>query len=202
MTRAQIIAVAAALSALTAGTIVFLTSDADTGIDGTLTAPAMFQMLDRSQCTPSACNAPACNLAKAVLLDAGQPCTVGFANCSARIGPIARAFAADAGVLLPPSLYQRLGFIAMRCTVPGGFTYGVPVNDAGWPLFGVQVMTPLCVRAPLDGGNTCLRAGGELDGGNRFFGTGNVFPAGQAAGSNCEPVECTVLAGEDPDVSL
>lgn len=60
---------------------------------------------------------------------------------------------------------------------------------------------PDCVRAPLDGGLTCLRDLHDGDGG-RWFGTGNVFPVAQAAGSNCEPVGCSVMAGDDPDTSL
>lgn len=59
-----------------------------------------------------------------------------------------------------------------------------------------------CVRAPLDGGTDCLRDDGLGLGPRRFFGTGNVFPAAQAAGSNCEPVECTVTYGDNPDTSL
>jgi hypothetical protein len=65
----------------------------------------------------------------------------------------------------------------------------------------VAQVTPLCARAPLDGGNTCLRDLGDGDGG-KFFGTGNVFPASQVAGSNCDQVNCTVIYGDSPETSL
>jgi hypothetical protein len=65
----------------------------------------------------------------------------------------------------------------------------------------LSVDAPDCVRAPLDGGLTCLRDLGDGDGG-KYFGRGNVFPVSQAAGSNCEPVGCSVFYGDDPDVTL
>lgn len=68
--------------------------------------------------------------------------------------------------------------------------------DAGFPFVKA---TRRCVRAPADGG-VCLRSNG--DGGWRDFGMLNVFPANEAAGSGCEPVECTVLAGENPETAL
>jgi hypothetical protein len=88
----------------------------------------------------------------------------------------------------------------MRCPAQGGgFAYDIPTTDAGWPLYMVSTTTPRCARAPLDGGTACLRDDGS---GPRFFGTGNVFPAAQAAGANCDQVECTVLYGDNPDTSL
>lgn len=203
MTKGQLLAVAAAISALAAGTVVFLTQNsADSSIDGTTAAPTMFQLVDRSTCSVAACNSTQCTQAKNVLNDAGSPCTVGFADCSARVGPVARNIAADAGLVFGPALYQRVRFVGMRCPVAGGFTYAIPVDDAGWPVFALQTTTPLCVRAPLDGGTNCLRQGLLPDGGAGFFGTGNVFPSALSAGSNCDQVECTVVYGDDPDQSL
>jgi len=72
---------------------------------------------------------------------------------------------------------------------------GLVANRSSAPTY-----TRPCVRAPLDGGTDCLRNDGIS--GPRFFGTGNVFPASQATGSNCEQVECTVVYGEDPDETL
>lgn len=64
----------------------------------------------------------------------------------------------------------------------------------------VASQAPDCVRAPVAGGTTCQRA--ELDGGQRYFGAGNVFPAGEARGTGCEPVACTTIAGDDPNTTL
>lgn len=52
-----------------------------------------------------------------------------------------------------------------------------------------------CLRRKLDGG-ACTR----LDGGDQ--GVWNVLPRGQLTGAGCEPVECTVFAGEDPTTVL
>jgi hypothetical protein len=201
MTRAQLIAVAVAVTALGAGTVRFFTAQSGSPQFDTFVGGAgMLEILDRSKCTVAACNAPLCQQAQAALDDAGQPCTVGFVDCSVRLGTTARAIAADAGAALSSSSYVRARLVGMRCSaIDGGFAYAVPVDDAGWPVYMVNVTTPLCVRAPLDGGNTCLRDDGS---GPRFFGTGNVFPAAQASGTNCDQVECTVVYGDDPAVSL
>lgn len=202
MTRAQLLAVATAIGTLAAGTVVFLRGTDSGDLSGTVLSTGMLQALDLSACTASVCNAPACTQAKNELADAGSPCTVGFESCSFRIGQRARDLAADAGTVLGPQTYQRLKLVGMRCAVDGGFTYAIPVDDNGWPLYAVSQDTPPCVRAPLDGGSSCLRTGVLPDGGAGFFGTGNVFPAAQAAGSNCDRVECGVFYGDDPDMSL
>lgn len=46
-----------------------------------------------------------------------------------------------------------------------------------------------CVRAPMDGGTDCRRRGALLDGSAAYVGAGNVFPARDAEGSQCEVVE-------------
>lgn len=196
--KARLLALAAALSLLGAGAVkLFYFSDA-TPADGI----GLLEMVDRSTCTVAACNAAPCKQAQAVLDDAGTACTVGFSDCSMRIGNATRAMATAQGVTLGPQRYQRVRLIGMRCAVDGGFAYGVPVDDAGWPVYAVATTTPLCVRAPLDGGTDCLRSGDPFSPDPRFFGTGNVFPVGQSSGSQCEPVECSVFAGDDPETSL
>lgn len=200
--KARLLALAAALSILAAGRVVFLNWNTATSLDALTGGVGLLETIDRSKCSVAACNAAACTTAQGILNDAGTPCTVGFVDCSVRIGATARAMAADAGFTFGPASYQRVRLIGMRCAVDGGFAYTVPVTDAGWPIFAVTITTPLCVRAPLDGGSSCLRAGAAPDGGARFFGTGNVFPASQAAGSHCDAVECGVVFGDDPNVTL
>jgi hypothetical protein len=201
MTRAQLIAIAAAVSALGAGALLFVNSAGDFTFDTVASGLDRFEILDRSQCTPAACNNAQCTAVKNILQDAGSPCSVGFADCSTRVGPVLRAWAADAGTPFSSQVYQRVRLIGMRCpAVDGGFSYGIMVDDAGFPLFQVSVTTPLCARAPLDGGGqTCLRDDGT---GPRYFGAGNVFPAAQAFGTFCDAVECTVAYGDDPNITL
>lgn len=200
--KARLLALAAALSVLAAGTVTFLNWNTANSLDSLTGGVGLLETIDRSKCSVAACNAPTCVTAQGILNDAGTPCTVGFVDCDVRIGAPARAMAADAGVVFSAASYQRARFIGMRCAVDGGFAYTVPVTDAGWPIFAVTTATPGCVRAPLDGGTSCLRAGAAVDGGSRFFGTGNVFPAAQAAGSNCDAVQCGVIYGDDPSVTL
>lgn len=57
-----------------------------------------------------------------------------------------------------------------------------------------------CVRAPIDGGTDCQRVGALIDGGAAYFGAGNVFPAQQAAGDQCEPAPCRGTFHKSPDL--
>lgn len=200
--KARLLALAAVLALAGVGAVKFLNWNDATSADAVTGGVGLLEVIDRSKCSVAACNAPTCTQAQGILNDAGTPCTVGFVDCSVRIGAPARAMAADAGFTFGPQIYQRVRLIGMRCAVDGGFAYAVPVTDAGWPIFAVTTTTPLCVRAPLDGGTSCLRKGLQPDGGAAFFGTGNVFPSGQAAGSNCEQVECGVVFGDDPNKTL
>jgi len=81
----------------------------------------------------------------------------------------------------------------------------VVAGGAGIALFTGNGAPLPCVRAPLDGGTDCLRDDGT---GPRFYGTGNVFDATQASGSNCEPVAAGcpsaggVVFGDDPNQTL
>lgn len=198
--RARLLALVAVLSVASAGAVKFFYFSDATSADTLVGGIGLLEMVDRSTCTVAACNAAQCQQAQAILDDAGTSCKVGFVDCSVRIGQGARDLASDAGVALGPQTYQRLRIVGARCAVDGGFAYGVPVNDAGWPVFAVSTTTPLCGRAPYDGGVDCQRD--EGDGGSRFIGTGNVFPVSKAVGAQCEPVECAVFAGDDPAVSL
>lgn len=50
-----------------------------------------------------------------------------------------------------------------------------------------------CVRRPV-GNKSCLKGG-------RDPGDLNRFPAAEATGSGCEPVACSIVFGEDPDLA-
>lgn len=67
-------------------------------------------------------------------------------------------------------------------------------------LASVGGAAPDCVRAPV-GVLTCLRdPPGAAPA--AFFGEMNVFPAAEASGPGCQPVACTVMSGDNPDVDL
>ena len=53
-----------------------------------------------------------------------------------------------------------------------------------------------CVRAREDAGNCWRRTS---DGGSTFSGWDNRFPVEEAVGSGCQPVACSVVAGEDAE---
>lgn len=205
--KQRLLALAAVLSALGGGTVVFLNWN-DAKVDPTLESAGVWQVVDKSKCNVRACNAQACTDATNVLQDAGSSCVPRFADCDVRVSPYVRQVAQTNGLTLGPQKYQRVTFVALRCPgSDGGFAFGVPVDDGGWPVYAVATgQTPLCVRAPLDGGNTCLRR--LSDGGTTFFGAGNVFNATESAGSNCEPVAagCSaaggIVFGDDPAVDL
>ncbi len=198
--KQKLLALAALLATLGAGAIVFVNFESAKP-DPKLTSVGNLEVLDLKGCTTRACNAGQCIQVQNILVDAGSSCLPRFAACDMRIGQALRNKATDAGVALGPQKYQRLEVVALRCpAVDGGFSFGVPFDDAGWPLYAATVATPLCVRAPLDGGQLCRRS--LPDGGTRFNGKGNVFPASQAAGSNCDQVACSVFLGDNPDTSL
>ena len=171
---------------------------------------ADWDFVDRDTCTLSACNAAACVAAQNHIDDAGYPCVVKFASCNTRINARLRAAAAANGVTLGAAKYQRLRVGVEICDVDAGpnvipaksKTFGLALDDAGWPLLGTVVaQTPPCVRAPLAGGTGCQRS--EGDGGFRYFGAGNVFPAALSnSDPSCQPVECSVFFGDDPNEAL
>lgn len=164
-----------------------------------------WQMLDRDSCSARACGANQCDVARNHLADAGlSQCDPRFAACDWRVSSKMRTCLERNGVTLGPKKYHRVELLALRCPVAGGgFSWGVPVDDAGCPIWASSSaeVTPRCVRAPVAGGTGCQRSVG--DGGFRYFGAGNVFPAALSnSHASCEPVNCTVLYGDDPAVDL
>lgn len=198
--KQRLLALAATVAALGAGTVVFLNWESG-ALEAQLADVGNWEAIDRDSCSMRACNASSCVQAQNVLADAGSACLTRFVACDFRVGPALRNRAADAGVTLGPKKYQRIELIALRCpAIDGGFSFGVPMDDSGWPIYAVTPnVTPRCVRAPA-GNSTCLRA--LSDGGTRFFGELNVFPAAEARGTGCEPCGCTVMFGDDPAVDL
>jgi len=163
----------------------------------------------------------------AVLYDAGMGdnCAPRVIRCPVRLSDGAVARALDAGLLLarPTQRYVRAETLAYDCgdagvIIPMLAKFGV--SKSGDPNlqvvqrercelaactatclkpFPLAFIAPPCVRPASDGG-TCWRSDG--DGGAYSFGEGNVFPSGEAVGDSCEPVECSVYAGDDPGVAL
>lgn len=198
--RARLLALATLVVSLGAGVVVFV--NWDTGeVDRTIDNFGAFEVMDRASCSTAACNTAQCVQAQNILADAGSPCVPRFVDCDFRVGQRVRNLAVDAGAQLGPQKYQRLRLVALRCpAADGGNAFGVPFDDNGWPIYAVATATPRCVRAPLDGGLNCRRV--LPDGGTRFFGTGNVMPAAEATGAQCEAVGCSVMFGDNPDTDL
>ncbi len=161
----------------------------------------------------------------------GADCSPRLIVCHERLNPMLRARLVDAGFPPGPKKYARVVRQAFKCpsvdggqpelVVPGFERFSVGNDGAETPdpnrcvdqpcttytgfcgngPKNVRLATdaPACVRAPVGGPDTCLRAiPGE---GTRFYGQGNVFSASEAAGSGCEPVGCTIFAG-DSDTDL
>lgn len=198
--RQRLLALAALVSSVGAGVVIFANWESGS-VDVQIERIGSWEMLDRSSVTMAACNNQQCTVAQNILADAGSGCTTRFAEGDFRVSNRMRACFADAGVALSAKGYQRIRLIALRCpAVDGGFSFGVPMSDEGCPVYGVAVVSPLCVRAPLDGGTGCRRR--LPDAGTRFFGTGNVMPVDAGVGAQCEPVGCTVFYGDNPDEAL
>jgi hypothetical protein len=199
--KARLLALAALVAAAGAGTLVLVDWDTAQPVKA---PPGAFEILDRTSCTVAACGAQLCAQADNVLVDAGSACSTRLVTCDVRVGQQARDWAADAGLTLGAKRYQRLRFVGLRCPgADGGSSFGVPMDSTGMPQFAsVTTQAPRCARAPLDGGLDCLRTGAAVDGGARFFGTGNVFLAGEASGTQCEAVQCGVVFGDDADLDL
>lgn len=75
-----------------------------------------------------------------------------------------------------------------------GYAYPATLPDGGTE-YVVTDVAP-CVRAVRED-NSCLRR--TEDGGARFFGLLNRFSREEAVGGGCQPVACSVVAGEDAD---
>lgn len=189
--KQRLVMLATLLSAAGAGTFLFV--DWDTGA---IVQPRQggFELLACS--APTVCNAQGCIQAQNLLDDGGFPgCDPRLFECEVRLGQAARNWALDAGVTLSSKPYQTLRFVGLRCpAIDGGFARGIPMDDLGLPQFkSLTAGVPGCARAPV-GNTTCERA--LQGGGQRFFGEGNVFPAGEARGTGCEPVNCKVMFGD------
>lgn len=74
----------------------------------------------------------------------------------------------------------------------GGIAYLRPVQQKDGGTGVVIVTTPSCARKPI-GDKTCTR----VDGGDP--GELNRYDSTQLAGVGCQPVACSVFAGEDAD---
>lgn len=187
--KARLVAIAAALIAGGVGIFFYAYNDAAqaefAGGAGAL------EIIDRSQCSMSNCNAAACNQAQNILNDAGSgSCSLKMVECPVRLGARARALAADAGVSFGPGRYQQVRFVAMKCpSQDGGNAFGVAVDDAGWPVFATSSVAFPCAWKARDGG-VCTR----VDGGNPGF--ENTMQPGQFAGAGCQLKACVEIAGD------
>jgi hypothetical protein len=79
--------------------------------------------------------------------------------------------------------------VASDPATAGTWGQGLPFTRAG--------VVPKCVRRKADAGLPCLMVDGGLPGDR------NVFPRTLAANPpTCEPCECSIFLGEDPEVDL
>lgn len=197
--KALLLKLAAFLITLSPGSIAYVNFNNGTP-DVTMDAPGSLEILDKSDCSMLACAGQTqCVTANNHLADAGSPCVVRLSECTVRVGARARILAAGAGATLGTAKYQRVRFIAMRCPLDvGGNAFGVPTDDTGWPSFTVATVAPRCARAPTAVAD-CKRVGPD---GTRNIGAKNVFPASQSTGTQCEPVECSVMYGDEPLTDL
>lgn len=186
--RARLLALAAFLAAAAGGGIYFVNFNTAT-VDRLSDGFGALEVIDRSQCTMANCNAAACNQAANILADAGSACTLKLVDCPIRLGPRARAMAADAGVIFSASKYQQVRLIAMRCAGVGGPNFAVPVDDNGWPSFATTPVALTCAWKPV-GGSNCVR----LDGGDP--GNENTMQPGQFVGAGCVLKSCWEFAGD------
>lgn len=123
--------------------------------------------------------------------------------------PVQRTMQADGGLRfdLPPNMDELRGLVVVKdwadCDIdPVSSFPGVAARwDAGLPFVFPGASSRKCVRAKADAGLTCLRR--EIDGGTRSFGDRNVFPRAEAvAPATCDPCECSIYLGEDPEEDL
>ena len=115
----------------------------------------------------------------------------------------------DAGrdVQLPP---MRAGVVRAcievvdwsDCTLDTNATYPAVASLWGNALpFRMTGVTRKCVRPNFDAGLACNRV--RSDGGVYSFGDRNVYPRNKAfAPATCEPVECVIFFGDNPEVDL
>lgn len=117
--------------------------------------------------------------------------------------PVHRSVSADGGVAIQLPPMRKLACIEVKdwsdCTLDPNATHPAVAALWGNPLpFSKAGVSKKCVRQKADAGLTCLRQ--TLDGGSRNPGDRNVFPRNEAIQPlTCEPVECTIVLGEDPE---
>lgn len=191
--RAKLLALAAALSALGGGAVYFLGWDS-AEVTRLPESFGALEVVSREHCSTSACGSAQCDAARAILADAGSPCTLRYVECPVRLGAKARAQAADAGVAFSAARYQQVRLIALRCPADGGFALGIPVNADGWPQFATVAAPHPCAWKPTAGA-ACAR----VDGGDP--GERNTMQPGEWAGAGCVRKACVEIAGttSDPD---
>lgn len=199
--RALLLALAAFLKLQGAGSLSFVDWTTTQQVEPPRNA---LTFTNKENCTVAVCNDTLCVQANNVLADAGQPTsTTRLITCPIRVGQGLRNWAADAGITVGPAKYQTLRFVGLRARGwDGGFAMGIPMDDNGLPQFSSLTATTLpCVRAPVSGGTGCKRS--TRDGGFAYFGAGNVFPSSESNGhASCEPVNCSVMYGDNPDTDL
>ncbi len=175
--KALLLALAAYLSARNGAGLVYWTSASYAGETG-------LEIVDRNSCSVSNCGAAQCVQANNILADAGSACTVKFVDCGLRINATARDMAADAGLIFPSGSYQQARFIAMRC----GNALGVPVTDAGWPIYTATSQPFPCAWSNPDSGVCTGIDGGAVE---NFL----TLRAGEFSGS-CQRKSCFEFAGD------
>jgi hypothetical protein len=167
----------------------------------------------------------------AFLADAGYTAPTHVATCPVRVSPECVVAANDAGhqvrtndrlrfpvairvlsdggrdVQMPP---MNLGIVARcievtnwaDCALDTPATYPVVAALLGQQLpFSAVGVVKKCVRPKFDAGLTCLRR--DADGGAYSFGDRNVMQRTDAVDPlQCEPVECSIVYGDDPESDL
>lgn len=194
--KAHLLALAAFLAAAGAG--VYFVNFTDGTVSRFSGSFGGLEVVDKKQCVVTACNAAQCVAANNILADAGSSDTTRFVECPVRLGPRGRALAADAGVTLSlrpdggPALYQQVKLVALRHVRPdGGLSFGIPVDDAGWPVYTVSTSPHSCAWRPLGvAAALCKRT----DGGDP--GAENTLKAGEFAGAGCLLKPCFEMAGD------
>ncbi len=182
--KARLLAIAAFLATLAGGSIVYVNwSD---GTEATLVGGfGAFEVVDKSRCDVSACNAAQCQQARNILIDGGSEATLVLAECPVRFGQKARNLASDAGIVFSAAKYQQVRFVAMKL----GTSYAVAVDDAGWPVHAVAAINQPCAWKPA-GGSNCTRG----DAGDPGF--ENVMQPGDWVGAGCVRKSCVIVAGD------
>lgn len=112
------------------------------------------------------------------------------------VGVVARVRDSDLDVRQAGARIERKHESKLVELEDGGKGYAYPTTlDDGGSEYLVTDTAP-CVRAREDAG-LCWRL--DVDGGAMDFGLYNRFPAEEAVGTGCQPVACSVVAGENAE---